>query len=426
MDVKTSRPEILKVYRRRVRHWPVLPYEMVFEILVRLPVKSLIRFKSVSKAWRGTISDPCFIRSHLRQSVKNQEHEPSFLITPLTTGIALYADGQGQEVWPTNVSNHIPFYSWQEGQGEARLVHSTTFHCEFGSFYVMAHCDGLVLLSTDTEVYVFNPAIHDVLKLPDGQEDVWQTPTVGFGLDHRTHKYKVAHVFYRYLDFSMRTYNVGMEILTIGGDDIDSSWRSIAEDPPLPIRPWSVTHFKGSLYLFVSDELVEKHPQGALRFNLEDETFSFISHPKSFSPKEEALRFIELGGELCLAQGLVGKQVIWMLLRSAGEWVQHYVIVLPESEPWKFKALSVIPKDVLFFRGYNYLYHYDDARRDLREVVRLDRLRYKNPRVSSFDFVGRDDVFLFAMLSYTESLLPVTKPETTLCHLPKSTWSKDG
>ncbi|XBI61199.1 hypothetical protein VPH35_042031 [Triticum aestivum] len=403
MGMKTSRPEILKVYRRRVRYWPVLPDEMVCEILVRLPVKALTRFKSVSKAWCAIISDPCFIRSHLQQSVKNQEHEPSFLITPLTVDKVIE-----EEAWPTNVSNHIPFYTWREGQGEARLVHSTTFHCEFGSFYGMAHCDGLVVLLTDTKLYVFNPAIHDVLTLPDGQEDVWQIPTVGFGRDPRTNKYKVAHFFYRYLEFSMRTYNVGMEILTIGGDDIDSSWRSIAEDPSLPIRPSSlvrnpivyhVTHFKGSLYLFVSDELVEKHPQGALRFNLEDETFSFISHPKSFSPKEEQLRFIELGGELCLAQGLVGKQVIWMLLRS-GEWVQHYIIILPELEPWK----------CFIFPWCNYLYHYDDARRDLREVVCLDRLRYKNPRVGSFDFVGRDDVFTFAMLSYTESLLPITKP----------------
>ena len=43
-----------------------------------------------------------------------------------------------------------------------------------------------------------------------------------------------------------------------------------------------------------------------------------------------------------------------------------------------------------------------------REVVRLDRLRYKNPtRAGSFDFVGQD-IFTFNRISYTESLLQVT------------------
>jgi hypothetical protein len=42
-----------------------LPEELVLEILIRLPVKSLRCFKCVSKAWRTEISDPSFILSHL-------------------------------------------------------------------------------------------------------------------------------------------------------------------------------------------------------------------------------------------------------------------------------------------------------------------------------------------------------------------------
>ncbi|XP_037461116.1 putative F-box protein At4g09190 [Triticum dicoccoides] len=404
VDVKTSL-EILKVYKRRVRRVSVIPDEIVFEILLRLPVKALMRFKSVSKSWHAIISNPCFIRLHLKQSAKNQGHKPSFLITPHTLDKVI--DG---EAWPTTFSNHTPFYSWQEGQDNACLVHSTTFQGEFGSVYDMVHCDGLVLLLTDTNVYVFNPAIHQVLKLRDGQEDVWQFPTVGLGLDPRTNTYKVARYFYRSLDFSKKTYSVGMEILTIGGHDDDLCWRSVAQDPPLPFDPGSVTHFKGSLYLLIWDELVERRPQGVLRFNLEDETFSFIWHNELLSPKGERLYFVELGGELCLVQCFDGKQVIWMLQFGDGhQWVQQYVIILPEPEPWKFGILSVIRKDVLLIRSGNCLYHYHVARQDARVVVRLDRLRYKNPGVGSFDFVGQD-IFIFDMLSYTESLLQVTKP----------------
>ncbi|CAN6249586.1 unnamed protein product, partial [Urochloa humidicola] len=52
-----------------------------------LPVKTLVRFRSVSKAWRVTTSDPFFISSHLQQSTSWTTRSergglPSFLITP--------------------------------------------------------------------------------------------------------------------------------------------------------------------------------------------------------------------------------------------------------------------------------------------------------------------------------------------------------
>ncbi|KAK9283287.1 hypothetical protein L1049_011523 [Liquidambar formosana] len=44
---------------------PYIPCETVLRILLRLPVKSLLRFKALRKAWRSFISDPQFSKSHL-------------------------------------------------------------------------------------------------------------------------------------------------------------------------------------------------------------------------------------------------------------------------------------------------------------------------------------------------------------------------
>ncbi|XP_057436221.1 putative F-box/kelch-repeat protein At3g17570 isoform X2 [Lotus japonicus] len=41
-----------------------LPEDLIPQILVRLPVRSLLRFKSVCKSWRSLISDPKFGKSH--------------------------------------------------------------------------------------------------------------------------------------------------------------------------------------------------------------------------------------------------------------------------------------------------------------------------------------------------------------------------
>jgi len=43
-----------------------LPHELIAQILVRLPVKSLIRFKSISKSWFSLISNPSFANSQFQ------------------------------------------------------------------------------------------------------------------------------------------------------------------------------------------------------------------------------------------------------------------------------------------------------------------------------------------------------------------------
>ncbi|CAM8912541.1 unnamed protein product [Rhodiola kirilowii] len=41
-----------------------LPDDLIFYILLRIPVKSLIRFKTASKSWEALITNPYFVRQH--------------------------------------------------------------------------------------------------------------------------------------------------------------------------------------------------------------------------------------------------------------------------------------------------------------------------------------------------------------------------
>lgn len=51
-----------------------LPDDIVFDVLSRVPIVFLCRFKCVSRSWRSLISHPCFITIHLNR-VTNNEHE---------------------------------------------------------------------------------------------------------------------------------------------------------------------------------------------------------------------------------------------------------------------------------------------------------------------------------------------------------------
>ncbi|EAZ36737.1 hypothetical protein OsJ_21073 [Oryza sativa Japonica Group] len=307
---------LIKTYkrrkRRRVQHHchpgaSSLPNELVYEILLRLPVKTLSRSKSVCRAWRATISNPSFITTHLKQqqqsAVSRHEQKPSFLITPHTLDSMI----DDEEPWPTTFSNIITFYRWQETeQDDAHLVRATNLHGEF-------------------RLYVFNPATGkgDVLKLPDGQKSRFQT--AGLGLDLGTNTYKIVRSFDRSIDFNQWAHDAaGMEVFTIGNRD--SCWRTIAEDPPYPVTA-DPMYFKGSLYWHICKELLQEGspppPQGFLRFDLQDETFGLVLHDVVSPSDETRLDLVELGGELCLAQYLGTEMVIWKSSPSPSDDISH-------------------------------------------------------------------------------------------------------
>jgi hypothetical protein len=170
---------------------------MVTEILARLPVKSLLRFRSVCKAWRSTISDDAsFVLAHLH-------HQPSsFLIFPCLAP-ADEDDGDSSG----GGSGSIALYRWvATTPAAASLVHAADMPCHRHSWEphdVLAHCDGLVLVPTCHEVRLFNPAARQVATLPWslGSEAPPRLPgphqAFGLGRDPRSGAYKVARFFYR-------------------------------------------------------------------------------------------------------------------------------------------------------------------------------------------------------------------------------------
>ena len=97
-------------------------------------------------------------------------------------------------------------------------MYARDFKREFGSVYRFAHCDCLVLVPTDNKMYVLNPATRDLLTLPESprrmrrRSDVCR-PTVGFGRDPLTNKYKVVQCFRHSEDHGLGNYITGTEVL---------------------------------------------------------------------------------------------------------------------------------------------------------------------------------------------------------------------
>jgi F-box interacting protein len=420
----------LEVYKRRkTRKAPPpaeLPDELVTEILLRLPVKSLLRFKSVSKGWRATISDPFFVGSHLRQSASRWRQSPSLLVTP--HALAYVIEG---EAWPTTFCTEICFFEWQwqrqrqrqppkeEEESEARFImHGGEFMGEFNSVCYFAHCDGLVLAPTDGNVYLFNPATRDMMTLPDSNRNKMHQYEAclpaGLGLDPLTGRHKVVRAFYRSRDPLTGIYDMGMEVFTVGGDAgaSSSSWRETTADPPYPVAEFVTAVFaNGALFWVIEKRGLEPSPHGLLRLRLDDESFSVTRLPDSLHPALDGSFILdEMHGELCLTAFSSSKPSelqplkIWTLVEedgssSSSRWEHRYSLTISGM----VRPIALLPGGAMMVGASQYLCRYDLQTHELETVCELDRLRYNGTIQSA----GRE-IFYFNVIPYTESLVPIT------------------
>ncbi|XP_058208107.1 F-box protein CPR1-like [Rhododendron vialii] len=149
----------------------------------RLPVKSLLRFLSVSKPWRSLISSPNFIATHLTHCTAN--NNPLFLL------LRHCSLNPNQEHFSLRFDDNTfnPY---------------TPFNSQY-FFRVVGTCNGLLCLSDDWfgdkhRVILWNPLIQRYVTLPAPNFTVrafgpYQS-FPGLGVDSLTNDYKVVRVVY--------------------------------------------------------------------------------------------------------------------------------------------------------------------------------------------------------------------------------------
>nr|CAB3467188.1 unnamed protein product [Digitaria exilis] len=153
----------------------VIPDEvLLFKILVDLPVKSLVRFKSVCKAWRATIASAHFVRLHLELA---RACSPSVVLVP-----------RKWQPEPTKVASRFVYiYSFQQPPVQVAKLIMKTKPCPTGCiprFTIPLHCDGLILIPSVTgHVFVCNPATKEFVELPPGTPNALLDQRVAFGFD---------------------------------------------------------------------------------------------------------------------------------------------------------------------------------------------------------------------------------------------------
>ncbi|PHT85374.1 hypothetical protein T459_07480 [Capsicum annuum] len=159
---------------------PILPPELITEILVRLPVKSLLKFKSVSKSWLALILSPDFIKNHLNLSANNKDNTYHRIIL--------------SNSHPPRDPKVCPLRSLLDGDFVTEAYDfdypmKNTTSC----FWTVGSVNGLICLEVvDIGLCIWNPTIRKYKTLADHGTELNDDDTCsyGFGYDEVHDDYK--------------------------------------------------------------------------------------------------------------------------------------------------------------------------------------------------------------------------------------------
>ena len=177
---------------------PYLGEDLVCEIFERLPSKSLMRFRCLSKSWYSRIGSPHFKRRHyLRSSqkviIRHWEIYSRDVRDVRVRRLDYHSRREVKDLHTLHSDDCFPLCH------ELGLFDMSTqqFPCHLSK--VVNSCNGILCLDDyDGEhIILWNPSIRRKLTIPDhpsfGEQDLM---SVGFGFDSVTDDYKIVIICY--------------------------------------------------------------------------------------------------------------------------------------------------------------------------------------------------------------------------------------
>ncbi|XP_055811994.1 F-box/kelch-repeat protein At3g23880-like [Solanum dulcamara] len=160
----------------------ILPEELVTEILLRLPVKSLLKFRCVSKFWLNLVTSPEFVKTHLSITANNKDFTHHRLMFRLM--------GPKYSLKDCSLSTFLYDSITRTFDLDYPMKNSCRFVAIVGSV------NGLICLRIEEkDLVIWNPSIRKFKKLPDSLGTISTTHfhyMYGFDYDELADDYKVV------------------------------------------------------------------------------------------------------------------------------------------------------------------------------------------------------------------------------------------
>ncbi|PWA76164.1 F-box domain-containing protein [Artemisia annua] len=297
----------------------------LFDILSKLPSKSLLRFRCVSKLWREYIDDSYFVSIHDKQVIEDP------------TPVLFY-------IKDSELEKTVCFHTLESDTISTHVLKAKTkvpvFEFvakkplyEFGPCLTefVCSCNGLVLIETDetddqdetdmpnfTVIHPINKQCYVLPKLP---LRLFNRGSCGLGFDSSTNTFKMVCVY------NPHTYWKRDQCIMVHVFGTNS-WREIPKVPPNYHMYGEAIFAHGCLHWFSYDD--HKEEDGARQviwFDVKNEEFGSIKPPKTISKPSERKFYHPLNDHLVNLDDQVGyfdskTTKVWVLNHKK-EWVLH-------------------------------------------------------------------------------------------------------
>ncbi|KAL1552069.1 F-box/kelch-repeat protein-like protein [Salvia divinorum] len=231
-----------------------LPEEILEEILLRLPVKSLLRFRCVSKSCRSLIRSNRFIKTHLQKSRSRRRLESWYVIFSSNSENPNLKRCSLRSYVTDPFVNPLPIDDPINDHLTAPIV-------------IVGHSSGLVCILDlpAASFFLWNPATRVSIQLP--KLDCDRVAKYGFGWDGQSDAYKVFAVSSKKNkneDRSERVANIY--------NSKTNSWKTLVTPGRLDLYSFVGEFVCGKIHWLVKSEYIET-------FDLKSEVFGRMEFP---------------------------------------------------------------------------------------------------------------------------------------------------
>ncbi|KAK6929015.1 F-box domain [Dillenia turbinata] len=274
-----------------------LSKDILFEILLRLPIKTIVRMKCVNRSWRTLIQDPLFVESHLERT--KQVKSPSILV----------ASSKNSK------DESLLIYPWENPCQSIEVFPHLRPHN--GKLDIIGTCDGIVLVrdtiniwEQEVAMFLWNPSINDLFRIPTPKNRPLRILGFGQKKENVRSEYKVVSITKKdYETVDVEIYNLQK-----------NTWITKRDVFPTNVI-LTYTDKKRLVLANGSSHCVVWHrPSGSLvvlSFNWADEVFQITEFPSDFHYELISTHF-ELHGHLAFALIKVSELEIWVMEKFGG------------------------------------------------------------------------------------------------------------
>ncbi|XP_058784935.1 F-box/kelch-repeat protein At3g23880-like [Vicia villosa] len=334
---------------------PTLPFDLITEILSRLPVKLLLQLRSVSKSWNSLISqDPNFAKKHLTNSTTHSLNSLGFTFPGILT---MYPpDFFFNTSVFTNVKQHE-----HPSQECNRCLRAKKVE-------IVGSCNGILCLAYKEFIQLWNPTIRKLKELPVLRNPHHRNIAYGFGYDSVTDHYKVVVVLWDHCGDEKTQVKVN----TLG----TKLWKNMEEFPfgSIPDQK-SGKCVSGTINWLASSR---RWPRPSLRFivslDLRNESYQKVLLPDNVEVNENSLTLDVSSDCLCMISG----HDVW-LMKEYGKkesWNKLFTISYTHDHSFSYSFTKVV-----------YVFEDGQVLLQIKMAFVRPQLMIYDPRIATFKFV---------------------------------------